>query len=276
MVDQQKLEHLLSQTGDMCLKRRAKLLVTELDPSSKDSILDVGCGDGFYLHLLSSLGRYKLTAIDNDVQAIKNAKKQVRNSSVHYVVGDIDTKMPFKSNMFSKIVCSEVLEHLPEDSKGIREMKRVLKKNGRLYITVPHWNFPFFWDPVNYILQRVFHAHVKTGFWSGVWAFHQRLYQVPELKKLLQKEGLKIDRFECLTHYGLPFNHYLTNIGFRLRTSSSLPQQVKNSMSKFHENDKKTLFTNVFDIINRLDRRNNRKFNENISTVGLFVVARKI
>lgn len=275
MVDEAKLDLLLANTGDMCLKRRAKLLITELAPQQNDTILDVGCGDGFYIYLLSQLGDFDLTGIDSDKGAIINAKKQVGKRNVSYFAGDI-YKMPFKNETFTKIVLSEVLEHLPDDKRGLLEIKRVLKKNGVICVTVPHWNYPFFWDPINYILQRVFKTHVRSGFWAGVWNFHERLYRTYELKELFIDAGFKIERFDCLTHYGLPFNHYLTNIGFRLRTHKNVPIQMRQSMSKFQRDRKKTWFSYILSFINWFDKRNDRKFSENISTVGLFLKARKV
>lgn len=275
MIDEVKLELILAKTGDMCLKRRAKLLVKELDPNLSDKILDVGCGDGYYLFILSSLSDFDITGIDNDRQALLHAKKQVKNKNLKLIEADI-MKMPFKKELFNKVVASEVLEHLKDDRKALVEIKRVLKKNGTLYITVPHWNFPFFWDPINYILQRLLKTHVRKGFWSGVWTNHVRLYRVPELKKVVQEAGFRIEKIECLTHDGLPFNHYLTNIGFRLRTSKKLSKNIRDSMSKFNPRAKQTWFTRVLALINWLDKRNNRKFSQDVSTVGIFLKARKV
>jgi ubiquinone/menaquinone biosynthesis C-methylase UbiE len=275
MIDSKKIDSLLRNTGDMCLKRRAKMVLLELNPQKNDKFLDVGCGDGYYSYLLSQLGTFNITGIDSDSNALKNAKKQVQSKSVKFVNGDV-TKMPFKTNSFSKLVCSEVLEHLPDDLKGLKEMNRVIKKGGTLCITVPHWNYPFFWDPINYILQRSFNTHIKSGFWSGVWNFHVRLYDIDELKKVVKKAGFKIERVECLTHFGLPFNHYITNIGFRLRTSPKLSQEVRDSLSKFHPEGKITLYSTILEIINFLDKRNNKKFSEKTSTVGIFLKAKKI
>lgn len=275
MIDENKLELILAKTGDMCLKRRAKLLLKELDPNPNDKILDVGCGDGYYLYLLSNLGKFNLAGIDSDKKALIAASKQVKNKSMKLISGDI-MSMPFKDESFDKIVCSEVLEHLRDDKNALIEMKRVLKKNGILCITVPHWNYPFFWDPVNYLLQRGLKTHVKNGFWSGVWANHIRLYRVKELKNIVKAAGFKIDKLECLTHYGLPFNHYLVNIGFKLRTSRKVSKKLKASMSKFNRGSKKTWFDRIFTVVNWLDRRNDKIFLEKVSTVGLFLKARKV
>lgn len=270
-----KLDTLLKNTGDLCLKRRAKLLVSELNPQPNDVILDAGCGDGYYLYLLSNLGNFSLTGIDYLKKNIDDAKRQVgRKKNIKYMVGDI-SNMSLKSGTFNKIVLSEVLEHVEDDLKTLKELKRVLKKDGTLYITVPHWNYPFFWDPINYILQRVFKTHIKSGFWAGVWNMHDRLYHPKDLRKVIQKSGLKIEQFENLTHFGIPFNHYLTNLGFRIRTSKHTPDNLKQTMTKFSTHSKKTWFSRVLDFLNFLDTRNNRHFSVSTSTVCMFVKARK-
>lgn len=270
-----KLDELLKNTGDLCLKRRAKLLVTQLNPQKNDVILDAGCGDGYYLFLLSNLGDFNLTGIDYLKKNVDDAKRQVKNKKIKYLVGDI-SRMSFKTGTFNKIVLSEVLEHVDDDYKTLVELKRVLKKGGTLYITVPHWNYPFFWDPINYILQRVFRTHIKSGFWAGVWNMHDRLYYAKELRSVVQKAGFKIEQFENLTHYGIPFNHYLTNLGFRIRTSKHTPENLKQTMTKFSTNEKKTWFNHVLDFLNFLDRRNDRHFSASTSTVCMFVKAKKV
>lgn len=270
-----KLDLLLSNTGDMCLKRRAKLLISKLNPQKKDRILDAGCGDGYYLYLLSHLGRFNLTGIDEGKININNAKRQVNDKNIKYFEGDI-LKMPFKSESFNKIVLSEVLEHVSNDFLALKEIKRVLIKNGRLFVTVPNINYPFFWDPLNWILQHFFKTHVKSGFWAGVWNMHDRLYSVPELKKVVEVAGFKIEEIITLTHYGLPFNHYLTNLGFRIRTSHITPQRLKQSITKFAVQEKKSWFSKILDYINRLDKRNDKKFSQRVSTVGIFLMAKKM
>ena len=46
--------------------------------------------------------------------------------------------MPFKEDFFEIIVCTEVIEHAPNIDKGFKEMSRVLKKGGKLFLTFPN------------------------------------------------------------------------------------------------------------------------------------------
>lgn len=47
-------------------------------------------------------------------------------------------KMDFQDNMFDIVICTEVLEHIPDDKKAAKEILRVLKPGGFLLLTVPH------------------------------------------------------------------------------------------------------------------------------------------
>ncbi len=277
MINLTKLNQLLANTGDMCLKRRAKEIVLAVDPQKTDKVLDAGCGDGFYLHLLANLTQAPLVGLDDNPRALDLARKYVFSKKLKLVEGDV-LKMPFKNNSFDKIICSEVLEHLPDDVKGLKEFTRVLKPGGIVAITVPSHNYPILWDPVNWILEKLFHTHFQDGFWAGVWNQHRRLYTPKLLKEVVNKSGLKVVDIKCLTHYGLPFNHYLLNIGYNLRKSFILPKFITKSLNKFSQSSrgKFSWFHQFLKVVNYIDRLNNKTFSLDTDTVGIFIKAKKL
>ena len=58
-------------------------------------------------------------------------------------------EIPFKDGSFDSVLCTEVLEHLPDPDKAISEIKRVLRKDGYLYVTVPQtWGLHY--EPDDY------------------------------------------------------------------------------------------------------------------------------
>ncbi len=278
MNNEVTLDTLLSNTGDLALRRRAKLLVEEMKLKPTDKILDVGCGDGFYLFLLTKLVKFKnkLIGIDLQLESIEAAKRLVPHKSIQYIVGDI-TKYPFKKESFDKIICSEVIEHFDSDLIGLKAMNRLLKKGGNLFITVPNLCYPFFWDPINWILQHFFGTHIKSGLWAGIWNMHDRLYTVDRIINVVKNAGFNVEKVQGLTHYCLPFNHTLVYIGFRLRTMPQLVSNIKNSMSKFHPNPtKKTWFSYVMSCITWMDKRNDREFPLDVSTMCIYLRAKKV
>src|SRR5689334_16933642 len=147
------IHSLLVNVGDMALKRRARRMVEELHLKDGDVILDAGCGDGFYLHVLSKLGKFKITGLDFDKNALESAKKNLKGVKQIKIMHGSVMELPFKANTFDKIVLTEVAEHLPDDLKGLKEIYRVLKPGGILVLTVPNHNYPFLWDPVNKTLE---------------------------------------------------------------------------------------------------------------------------
>ena len=95
------------------------------------------------------------------------------NAKGHYVVAD-GTRLPFASSSLSHVICSEVLEHIENDQTAIDELARVLEREGRAYITVPHRMFYFAAD------DRYVH--------------HFRRYEIAEMTEKLRVAGLRVRR----------------------------------------------------------------------------------
>jgi SAM-dependent methyltransferase len=88
----------------------------------KGSILDIGCGTRPYQKYLSADCQY--IGIDES--------SEVNPDLVANAIS-----IPFADEYFNSVLCTEVLEHLPEPKEALKEIKRVLKKDGHLYLTVP-------------------------------------------------------------------------------------------------------------------------------------------
>ena len=63
----------------------------------------------------------------------------------YYVVAD-GMNLPFKAEVFSHVISSEVMEHLEDDRAALREIARVAKPSGSLVVTFPHRHFYFTYD----------------------------------------------------------------------------------------------------------------------------------
>lgn len=273
-----KLEELLKNTGDMALKRRARSIILHIDPQPGDRILDVGCGDGYYLHLLSHLGikNLTLTGTDYDKNGLISAKRNLNNPKIKLVWSDLMKKSPFRSNSFDKIVMSEVAEHLPDDVKGLTEVCRILKPGGTICLSVPNANYPFLWDPLNRILESFWGTHVKSGFWAGLWNMHIRLYKPQQIKKVMQKAGFKLRVVKSLTWWCLPFNHYIINATAIAIHSGKMNPDLKAAVNKYETNVRRPFILNLaFWFANTIDSLNNY-FPNSSSGVGVFVVATKL
>lgn len=110
---------------DPNVKRRNNVLNKLIDGGI---ILDSGCGDGIFLMELMKTER--IFGIDISWKRLKKIGKNVACADV--------SQLPFKSKVFDQVICSEVLEHLDDPKKVVKELGGVLKKNGSLIISVPY------------------------------------------------------------------------------------------------------------------------------------------
>lgn len=109
-----------------------------------DRVLDLGCGEGRHVHGLYMLGGMHIVGADLDEASLKKAEEglvwlpepAVEGGSVEFLKADA-TALPFADDHFDAVIVSEVLEHLPDYHAALREVRRVLKPEGRLCVTVP-------------------------------------------------------------------------------------------------------------------------------------------
>jgi len=151
-----------------------------------DITLDAGCGNGRHSWEVYSKNHSSIIAFDIDAVCVKKnlyllASLKTENEiegSYHMLMADV-TKLPFKSGSFDKIICSEVLEHIPEDNIAVEELVRVLSKDGDIGISVPH-----------YLAESI--CWKLSGEYYGFPGGHIRKYKTRELLALVDTAGLSV------------------------------------------------------------------------------------
>ena len=102
-----------------------------------DVFLDAGCADGCQCFVVKTARPgASVFGIDYSSVAIKKANTYYGHLGI-FSVGDV-TKTEFDDNTFDTIICGEVIEHLEEPEKLIKELTRITKKGGRVLITCPY------------------------------------------------------------------------------------------------------------------------------------------
>ena len=106
-------------------------------------VLDVGCGLGRFTERTLRYGPPELTvhATDLALPMLLRARKRIGVQRVRYVACDL-TRLPFRSGQFDAVICGWVLEHLPDPTAGLRELARVVRPGGRLYVLVTEDSLP--------------------------------------------------------------------------------------------------------------------------------------
>lgn len=149
-------------------------------------VLDMGCGGGRHAFALYRRGA-DVTALDMDAAELKDVSAMfAAMAEAGEVPADASARtvrgtaydLPFADGTFDRIIAAEVLEHLPEDERAMRELFRVLKPGGLVAVTVPRWG-P---ELVCWALSSAYHE-VEGG--------HVRIYRGSELRRRLTGTGLE-------------------------------------------------------------------------------------
>lgn len=143
-------------------------------------VFDAGCGTGA---MLEELGKKYQTCFGADVspQSIYFCKQRgLKNVRVV----NFGKKLPYKSSYFNAVTCLDVLEHITDDEKLLGEFFRILDSKGRLYLTVPAYNF--FWT-----------------YWDEMLG-HKRRYRRSKLMSMLKSAGFTVSRSNYFYSFLIP------------------------------------------------------------------------
>ena len=112
--------------------------------STAQEVLDLGCGNGAVAFTLASKKNCRVTAIDMNVQAIKEANKRFSHPGIHFVVGD--ATQPSEKRNFEVIILSNVLEHIEARIGFLKDIQSTYSPE-KILVRVPNfersWKIPF-------------------------------------------------------------------------------------------------------------------------------------
>lgn len=159
-------------------------------------VLDFGCGDGGTSRTLDQLGA-RVTAVDIKTeigQAFQDSKVKFFNAQ--------DEELYLKHREFDVIILQDVLEHVPNPEKLMKQMKDALCPHGLIYISTPnrfsllnlisdpHWNLPgvalFSRQMVSFFVQKIFPRNLRQ---RSDWA---ALLSLNKLNRLLRSNNFEL------------------------------------------------------------------------------------
>jgi|TARA_B110001454_G_scaffold36205_1_gene35727 SAM-dependent methyltransferase len=152
-----------------------------------DLVLDMGCGAG--RHAFETVRRgCRIVALDQSLEELIDVRNtfaaMIEAGELHdqvqgQPVSADALKLPFADETFDRIICSEVLEHIPDDQTAIGELARVLRPGGSIAVTVPAWVA----EKICWKLSDEYYAPKAVGG-------HVRIYRRAQLRSKIRQVGL--------------------------------------------------------------------------------------
>ncbi len=147
-------------------------------------VLEIGCGGGGLLRLISARGAQAI-GVDTQASALELAHRRQDSLAGHRLqvlhVG-VSSALPFCDGLFDALVAQHLLEHLIDFEQALCEWQRVLRPGGRLALATPNARYP---DPTHYSDSD-----------------HVRVWASDELREAITHAGFAIDScttiFACL------------------------------------------------------------------------------
>ncbi|MFC2160258.1 class I SAM-dependent methyltransferase [Acidobacteriota bacterium] len=177
-------------------KEKLQLLVKHLMIKPSDIILDLGCAQGILSYFLRKKGGLWVSA-DLDLVNCKSSLELLKNNIVQLGT----ESLPFKDASFDKVVSLDYLEHLDDDLGCLKEINRILKKDGELLLATPRTGRVYLLNKLRPFLgmKMEFYGHKREG------------YSLNNLNKKLDSSGLAPVQHKSFSRFFSEFIELLLN-----------------------------------------------------------------
>ncbi len=171
-----------------------RLVLEHLIPVAGKRVLEIACGRGGFARMLALRGALVCGA-DFSERALQIAQAR-RNGAdgiyLNYTQADAE-KLPYCDKSFDVVISCETIEHLPHPTEALREMARVCRTDGLLYLTTPNY---FNAMGLYYVYARIRGRHGTPGADQP----YDRVFLFPQIRRMLRRAGWRIVRADGTVH----------------------------------------------------------------------------
>jgi ubiquinone/menaquinone biosynthesis C-methylase UbiE len=148
-------------------------VINKLDELSFNNLLDVGCGTGNLLKLISTRYDVQISGVDLTPKML-NITRIKLGDEADLKVADSE-ELPFDNDKFDMVICTDSFHHYPHPEKVLVEIRRVLQQDGMLLIADPYTPAP---------LRQLVNLYFKLSRSGDV-----KVYPESDIRKLLEEAG---------------------------------------------------------------------------------------
>jgi methionine biosynthesis protein MetW len=172
--------------------------IAEILRKSKGKVLDVGCGNGV---LLEDLRENGCVAMGVELNPDNVSIAKVKGFEVF--CGSLEDAR-YQDNTFDVVIVNHVLEHVPSPIKTMKEIWRILKPGGKVFIQTPN--------------EESYMRKIFGKYWTG-WhiPFHFNYFSQRTIRKLSLLAGFKVLQLETIT----PDHHFLNSLSAYSRSNDN-------------------------------------------------------
>lgn len=193
---------------------RNGVAISLLSGSEVSEVLDYGCGNAALALALAEEFGLTVHACDVDADLIVELRRRHAGVVDFFALAEDAPRLPLADDSVSAVTCCDVLEHMPARLRlaALAEIRRVLRPDGILVVTVPHKGLLAVADPENFKFrlprlhravfslvngrakyERIYGSADRFGNFSAGHAFHVH-FSAAELSALLAEAGFEVDQ----------------------------------------------------------------------------------
>lgn len=180
-------------------------------------LLDVACGEGYLVRHARRRGLHA-AGVDLSRRALQTAQRQLDRNVVAVGVGEM---LPFPGECFELVTNLGSLEHFMSPELGLQEMRRVLRRTGRLALLLPN---SFYWPDI------VWHVW-RTGYPVSHSQAIERFATAGQWRTLIEASGFRIVRAH---KYNLRFPSTLGDVRWYFRKPQKLLYPLLSPLTPFN------------------------------------------
>ncbi len=179
---------------------REEYFIEFMNLSGSEKIIDIGCGSGtFTMELAKKYPKTKIIGIDISQAVIGFAKKKAKKEgikNVDFLVSPIN-KLPKQASNSDVAIVSHLIEHIKKPKEALMEVKKMLKKGGRLFLTTP--NYLSLWPLAEIVFDKTM---AKKGY--SLEEQHISKFDYFSIKKITKEAGFSVSKEKAVYMFSLP------------------------------------------------------------------------